>query len=184
MKAKILAVVAILALTGIQANAQCKGKCRNGFGTFTFESGETYTGNFVDGKFEGRELTSSNQVPFMKENTRLVSATVKVSSLTLPVMFTKVLSLMESQRAKAYITTLTVINMRVSSRMVRSTETVFTHLRAVPSKQESSRMAISSRRSASSAQERIVNDKSLIGEGHSFGDVLFCLYPRKYSQEN
>ena len=54
MKAKILAIVAILALTGIEANAQCKGKCRNGFGTFTFESGETYTGNFVDGKFEGK----------------------------------------------------------------------------------------------------------------------------------
>jgi hypothetical protein len=54
MKAKILAIVAILALTSIEANAQCKGKCRNGFGTFTFESGETYTGNFVDGKFEGK----------------------------------------------------------------------------------------------------------------------------------
>lgn len=92
MKAKILAIVAILALTGIEANAQCKGKCRNGFGTFTFESGETYTGNFVDGKFEGRELTSLSPVLSMKANIRQAFVKDKESSRTLRVTYTRVLS--------------------------------------------------------------------------------------------
>ena len=54
MKLRFFALVALLSFVCIGANAQCKGKCRNGFGTFTFEDGEVYKGNFVDGKFDGK----------------------------------------------------------------------------------------------------------------------------------
>ena len=50
MKLRFFALVALLSFVCIGANAQCKGKCRNGFGTFTFEDGETL--NIEDVEFK------------------------------------------------------------------------------------------------------------------------------------
>ncbi len=54
MKTKFLLLTAAFMLIGSQAFSQCKGKCRNGKGVYTFENGEVYDGYFKDGKFEGK----------------------------------------------------------------------------------------------------------------------------------
>lgn len=54
MKIKLLILALALAFVGADAYSQCKGKCRNGKGVFTFEDGEVYDGAFVDGKFDGK----------------------------------------------------------------------------------------------------------------------------------
>ena len=54
MKIKLLIIALALAFVGANAYSQCKGKCRNGKGVFTFEDGEVYDGTFVEGKFDGK----------------------------------------------------------------------------------------------------------------------------------
>ena len=53
MKTKFLFFVIALAFTCVNAYSQCSGKCRDGKGIYTFESGETYDGTFQNGKFNG-----------------------------------------------------------------------------------------------------------------------------------
>ena len=54
MKIKLLIFAAALVFAGVSASAQCKGKCRNGKGVYTFDDGEVYDGTFVEGKFHGK----------------------------------------------------------------------------------------------------------------------------------
>lgn len=51
MKKLIVAVFLIVPSIGI---SQCKGDCENGNGTFKFDSGHKYVGEWVDNKFEGQ----------------------------------------------------------------------------------------------------------------------------------
>lgn len=41
----------ILCLLSFNAYSECRGNCFNGYGTQTFSDGETYTGDWVNGKF-------------------------------------------------------------------------------------------------------------------------------------
>lgn len=51
---KILLLTAILLAT-VYTNAQCtSGDCENGFGTYVFQGGGTYTGDWKNGKREGK----------------------------------------------------------------------------------------------------------------------------------
>ena len=51
MKNLIVAVFLIVPFIGI---SQCKGDCENGNGTYKWESGDKYVGEWVDSKFEGQ----------------------------------------------------------------------------------------------------------------------------------
>ena len=61
MKIKVLFIAIVsLMMFSVDAYSQCKGKCRNGKGIYTFEDGEVYDGQFVDGQFEGKGTYSYN----------------------------------------------------------------------------------------------------------------------------
>ena len=61
MKIKVLFIAIVsLMMFSVDAYSQCKGKCRNGKGIYTFEDGEVYEGQFVDGQFEGKGTYSYN----------------------------------------------------------------------------------------------------------------------------
>jgi hypothetical protein len=57
MSTRLFVMAALMfAMFSIEASAagKCKGKCRDGKGTYTFENGEVYSGTFKEGKFEGK----------------------------------------------------------------------------------------------------------------------------------
>ncbi|MBQ4035094.1 MAG: hypothetical protein II623_06505, partial [Paludibacteraceae bacterium] len=55
MKTKSLFIAAAMLVVCNAANAQCKGKCRNGKGIYTdVDNGWVYDGTFKDGLFEGK----------------------------------------------------------------------------------------------------------------------------------
>ena len=56
MKTKLFAIIAVFSLICFESSAvsPCKGKCRDGKGTYTFDDGEVYSGTFKEGKFEGK----------------------------------------------------------------------------------------------------------------------------------
>lgn len=60
MKTKFLILTFVLALFGIEMQAQCKGKCRDGKGVYTFDKGEVYDGNFANGQFDGQGTYTYN----------------------------------------------------------------------------------------------------------------------------
>ena len=65
MKKLIVAVFLIVPFIGI---SQCKGDCKNGNGTYKWESGDKYVGEWVDSKFEGQgTYTFSNGDKYVGE---------------------------------------------------------------------------------------------------------------------
>ena len=91
MKIKVLFIAIVsLMMFSVDAYSQCKGKCRNGKGIYTFEDGEVYDGQFVDGQFEGKGTYSYIPAQNTLESSRLENATARVLMYILQVIFIQV----------------------------------------------------------------------------------------------